>query len=175
MFDPPALPVDILKQDASNIITAWLSVKGCLVFVHSSGPHQAHLHPALGPGAVLPLVAGSGGAGLPLLHLGGARPAVPLGGLDHRPLAPHLPWTKNTRRDIVSTGTPQSYGTQMLRGRRVRSKNVSCALFPIVGSLFPSRRRQAVKVSGRAGGSEALVVEKEGINEFRRAELMGGI
>ena len=67
------------------------------------------------------------------------------------------------------------YGTQMLRGRRVRSKNVSFALFPIVGSLFPSRRRQAVKVSGRAGGSEALVVEKEGINEFRRAELMGGI
>lgn len=57
-----------------------------------------NLHAALGPGAVLPAVAGPDRAGLPLLHLRRAGPAVAPGGLDHRPLAPHLPWREGGDR-----------------------------------------------------------------------------
>lgn len=61
-----------------------------------------YLHPALGPGAVLPPVAGSDRTGLPLLHLRRAGPAVALRGLNHRPLTPHLTWRKETGSDIIS-------------------------------------------------------------------------
>lgn len=61
-----------------------------------------YLHPTLGPGAVLPAVAGSDRAGLPLLHLRRAGPAVALRGLNHRPPPPHLTWRKHTGSDIIS-------------------------------------------------------------------------
>lgn len=63
---------------------------------------RTHLHAALGPGAVLPAVAGPDWTGLPLLHLRGAGPAVALRGLDHRPLAPHLTW-KGDRKWYVNS------------------------------------------------------------------------
>lgn len=51
---------------------------------------MTYLHPALGPLAVLPAVAGSDGAGLPLLRLRGAGPPVALEGPDHGAPPPHL-------------------------------------------------------------------------------------
>lgn len=56
------------------------------------GSDLTNLDAALGPGAVLPAVARANWARLPLLHLKGAGPAIALGGLDNRPLAPHLSW-----------------------------------------------------------------------------------
>lgn len=64
---------------------------------------MADLSPALGPAAVAPMEAGLDQAGLPLLHLGGTGPPVPLRSLDHRSPPPQFP----CRRGDGRRGSPQ--------------------------------------------------------------------